>query len=476
MPFKRYFADKDTTITNAYKLNLINRATDANMGASDSLEMFSIFGQANTSSIEKSRILIEFPTAGIVEDRGLFKIPASGSVKFFLRLFNVKHPFSVPRDYTASVAVVSQSWDEGYGLDMESYTDYGWMASSQKGSGATWTYATSGTVWNSEGATFLTSSGYIFNVPFSSGLEDIELDVTNVVEDWINGAIPNYGFIVKLSGSFEEGTNTRSFYTKKFSARGTEFFFKRPTIEARWESAVKDDRNNFFASSSILSADDNKMNLYFYNKVNGKLKNIVNNIVPGVKFYSNLLLTNEITPSYSASSNPATGIYKVVVSLDTTASVIYDKWINTSSLSTVFSSSFDVNQRNNYDYNTNPNYILNITNLKTAYGTNENVRFNIYAREKDWQPTIYTTAYNIIENSILPDLYYKIFRLSDNYIVVDYSTGSLAYTKTSYDSNGNYFEFDMNILEKGYVYGIKLARYDGIELNELANTFKFRVE
>ena len=38
MAIKRYTADADTTITNAYKPNLRTRATDANMGESDILE------------------------------------------------------------------------------------------------------------------------------------------------------------------------------------------------------------------------------------------------------------------------------------------------------------------------------------------------------------------------------------------------------------------------------------------------------
>jgi len=46
MTIKRYVASKDSTITNAYKSNLTTRATDANMGESDSLEVFSIYGQA----------------------------------------------------------------------------------------------------------------------------------------------------------------------------------------------------------------------------------------------------------------------------------------------------------------------------------------------------------------------------------------------------------------------------------------------
>lgn len=475
MPFKKYVANKDTTITNAFKLDLINRATDANMGASDSLEMFSIYGQTDSTSIEKSRILVQFPISDIIADRNLSKIPVSGSVSFFLRMFNVKHPFSVPKDFTASVSVVSQSWDEGYGLDMESYSDKGWSAQ-MAGAGATWVYSVSGTLWSAQGGSFLTSSGYSFDVPFSSGIEDIEIDVTNVVEDWIAGTINNNGFMVKLSGSFEEGDNFRSFYTKKFSARGSEFFYKRPAIEARWEAVIKDDRNQFFASSSLLSAEDNTMNLYFYNKVGDTLKNIVGNILPSVKFYSDASLTNEVTSSYLVVTNPSSGVYKARAAINTTSSTLYDCWYNTSSLAQLFQGSFDVLRRENYDYDYSPEYIVNMNNLKTVYNQNEIGKFKIFVREKDWQPTIYTVAYNTIENSIIPDLYYKIFRLNDNYTIVDYSTGSLAYTKTSYDSNGNYFELDMKNIEKGYVYGIKLAKWNGLELKEFENVFKFKVE
>jgi hypothetical protein len=140
-----------------------------------------------------------------------------------------------------------------------------------------------------------------------------------------------------------------------------------------------------------------------------------------------------------------------------------------------FSSSFDVYQRENDTVSNLPEYVINITNMKPSYNQNEQARFNIFVRERDWQPTIYTVAYNNVENTSIPNLYYKIFRFNDNYTVVDYSTGSLAYTKTSYDSNGNYFELDMNILEKDYGYGIKLALWDGNELKEFKDVYKFRV-
>ena len=46
MAIKRYTANKDNTITNALESNLTSRGTGSNMGASDVLEVFSIYGQA----------------------------------------------------------------------------------------------------------------------------------------------------------------------------------------------------------------------------------------------------------------------------------------------------------------------------------------------------------------------------------------------------------------------------------------------
>ena len=475
MPIKKYIAEKDSTITDAYKENLITRATNANMGAADSLEMFSIYAQANSSSLERSRILVQFPISDISTDRSNSKIPSSGSVNFYLRLFNVEHPFSVPRDFTANISAISKSWDEGYGLDMENYIDLGWSSGS-KGSGCTWLYATSGSQWVNQGGDSFTGSRYNLPYSFETGLEDIELDITTVVEDWIAGTIPNYGFLVKLSGSFEDASQSRSFYTKKFSARGSEYFYRKPAIEARWASIIDDDRNNFFASSSAVSDTDNKMNIYFYNRVRGNLKNIVNNILPNVKFYANSDYTQEVTSSFKVVTNPSVGVYKAQVAIDTTASILYDRWNNTSSLSNYFSSSITVENESGYDYAGSDEYVINITNLKPKYLTNETARFKIYSRVKDWSPTVYTVAYNVVENTVLNNLYFKTFRLNDNYTIIDYSTGSIAYSKTSYDKDGNYFDLDMSLLEKDYGYGIKLALYQDGELKELAPVFKFRVE
>ena len=95
MPIKKYVSDADNTIVNAYQPNLTTRATGANMGASDIVETYSVYGRQGSGSQELSRIITKFPISTINTDRTNNKIPASGSVKFYLRLFeaqgNVQH-------------------------------------------------------------------------------------------------------------------------------------------------------------------------------------------------------------------------------------------------------------------------------------------------------------------------------------------------------------------------------------------------
>ena len=65
MALIRYTASADTTIVNAFQSDLTTRGTGSNMGASDILEVFSVYGRETTSSQEISRILIKFPVTDI---------------------------------------------------------------------------------------------------------------------------------------------------------------------------------------------------------------------------------------------------------------------------------------------------------------------------------------------------------------------------------------------------------------------------
>lgn len=246
MPITKYTASADTTIVNAYYPDSLTRAVYANLGSADSLEIFSIY--ISGSETQKARTLVQFPVSAISASRVSGSLPASGSVNFYLKLYNVQHPETLPNKYYIAIDPVSSSWDEGFGLDLENYSDKG--QSGSIGYGVNWKYRSSTDApytWASDGGDVI--NGYQKTFYFDTGLEDVEVDITNIIEAQISGAIPNNGLMVRLSGAYENGTNEETYYTKRFSARSSEYFYKVPALEARWKSVVNDDRGNFLLNT-----------------------------------------------------------------------------------------------------------------------------------------------------------------------------------------------------------------------------------
>lgn len=629
---RKYTASADTTIVNAFQPNLTFRGTGSNMGMADVMEVFSIYGRQTPSSSlaqgsqELSRMLVKFPTAGIEADRTSGALPASGSVRFYLRLYNAVTSRTVPRDYKLVIHPVSQSWQEGVGLDLEGYRDYtkgnsgaNWLdridknvpeitkyvfasatpadyaagagtnylvsydvknvynfwfknsggdtapsvtgteirvditglasttaiagafqttASAQSGfsaniigstvyvtasnSGSTTATAIVGTLnditittpqaggnaskWQTPGGSYLTGASYpFFEQTFETGLENMNVDITSLVEKWIAGTYPNYGVGIKLSSSSEayfSGTlgadsgsvlnnlvgATTSYYTKRMFARGSQYWFKRPRIEARWNSTFRDQRDDFYYSSSIAPAADNLNNIYLYNYIRGKLVNIPR-IGTGT-IYTSLYSGswNNTGPSgsklalYNGDDNltgswVSTGVYTCAVGINSSSiKQLFDVWHD--GTTEYFTGSISPMDQASQMTRKKPTYYINITNLRNQYRSDEDARFYLYVRNKNWSPTIYTVATNTAENTAIQSASYRVYRTIDGYPAIPYGTGSDSHTGLSYDVSGNYFNVNMDMLEPGYEYALKFAFYNN-ELSswgEQDDTFRFRVE
>lgn len=614
MSILRYTASLDNTITNAFEENLTTRGTGSNMGASDILEVFSIYGQATSSSAELSRVLIQFPLSQATSDRNAGLLPASGSVTWKLKLYNAPHYTTTPRSYDLKVSAVSASWEEGTGLDMEQYTDltndgigsnwinrtgdniaeitkfdftsatpseYGsgdpvskylklynrstlynvWFndgTNDTTGSSGNWievdissagnaadittafknalsgsngfdgnidgsdntiayitasagkatahatgssmtdpeitiiTSGSDGTAWATAGGDYHANSSSVQS--FDSGLENLEVDVSGIVEKWLTGSNSwnNYGFGIQLTNAYE--TAETSYYTKKFYGRGTEFFFKRPVLEAQFSDSKKDDRGNFFISSSLLPAADNLNALYFYNNFRGRLVDIAGDSsnLPVLKFYYSSGSVPKGDPrgfqdqtgsatTFLTASRVSTGIYKAQVAV--TSSIITDNYEylmdvwSFGGVEVLTGSVITPKTFRPETYEESTNFVLSMTNLKPEYGKNDLAKLRLYAREKNWSPNIYTVAKTKPENKLIISGSYKVIRMIDDLTVVDYGTGSVKHTELSYDQNGNYFEFNMDMLEPGYQYGFKFSIYDDYTQSYLEQPyiFKFRV-
>ena len=542
MAIRRFIASEDTTITNAFLEDLTTRATGANIGLADSLEVFSVYGQVSGTaaslypgatassgySPELSRILIKFPVTtdddsetSIQAKRNSGLIPPSGNVSFYLRVFNVAHHESLPVAAKLNILAVSSSWEEGYGVDLDTYTD-----KTYDRIGANWINRASGSVWGRPGGHYHTASAdsaIQHSFTLTNGDEDVEVDISELVEQWIAGTKSNYGLGIHMTSSFEAyfsssiGTHLpaasggilhnvkgakRSYYTKKFSARGSEYFFKRPCIEARWDSAEKDDRGNFYYSSSLATSQENLNTIYLYNYFRGRLRNIPGTTNPGaifVKIYSG----STTSPSGQPIALVADGVHvkssypttrPTVVSGGLVSTGIYTASFALTAAATPLTTLYDVWYSGSNIYHTgtikpkiisaspiapDSRYVSKITNLRKAYRKSEgDARFRLYTRSKNWNPTIYTKATTQVQVDIIESGSYEVYRVIDDLKVIPHGTGSTLHTQMSFDVSGSYFDLDMNLFESGYMYGLRLAYYNesvGSWVGQ-PETFKFRVE
>ena len=503
MGIKKYYATKDNTITNAFKANLSTRATGSNMGASDILEAFVIHGQTTASvsgtpsagnavNAEQSRIILEFPIPTISSDMTSGILPTlSGSLKFYLNMYNAPHGNTVPLNYNLDVYMLSQSWTEGRGLDMDNYGDLGY---------SNWESGSTSTRWQTKDLTAQPGGSHLSpgsteayptsSVFFESGLENIEHDVSEIVYSWLNGTT-NSGFLIKFPDSAVSGSET--LYTKMFFGRTSEFYNYRPTLEARWDSSRKDNRGSFFISSSLVSADNNMNTLYLYNNVRGQLQNIPNleNNTLDVRIYSGTtvplgvphkqaLATVTEAGLLKENGHVITGIYTASFASSSSYDNVYDVWSTGSAASKVefFTGSYSPERVQTSDLLFAEEYVTSITNLENSYLKGQKPKLRVFIRNKNWSPNIYTVASQKIVPEIIENAYYRIYRVIDNLSIVSFGTGSEnnQFSRLSYDVSGNYFDLNTSFLEPGYAYGIQFAYYLQGIYSEQPQIFKFKIK
>ena len=485
MGIVRYVASSDAEITNAYKADLITRASGSNMGAADTMGIFSIYGQSMSSSLEQARALVQFNTGSILLDRNNGSIPASGSVSFFLRMFNSAHPFTLPTDFTMKVAgVTGSSWTEGDGKDAEDYSDRG---------AVNWASSSNGSTWTTAGGDFYTAPP-LYTQYFDSGTEDLEIDITHLVESWMTGEKANYGVGVMLDSSYEDGSAQRSYYVKRFHARNSSYFFKRPVLEARWDSSIQDDKNDFYYSSSLAPAGENENKIAFYNVFRGKLTNVGGGA--GAKMFCAIYRDSGSTgaptgfpvQSPVTASNISRGIYQASITLQSQSlnpsEYLYDVWYGLPATAELgktgveyhTGSAFLPKDASALSYNPAEKYVTSCTSLKSEYSRAETARMRFFTRKENWSPTIYSKASEAISGETIRDSFWRLHRVVDGLTIINYGTGSSNETKLSYDKDGSYFDLDVGLLEGGYSYGITLLYSGSYGFTEQPEVFKFRVE
>ena len=238
------FPTQDTWISSGSSIIDGESFKDQNFGQDPILEIKKEF--FNLSFDYQTRALVQFDLTEISNslDKGdISRLTLDNNTtgsKFYLRLYEAEGNKELSTEYKLSAFPISQSWDEGRGKfgDKPKVTNgCSWENRSfpTNGTAVSWSNA-DGTPYVGTGVNIAIGS---FNASqsFSYQSPDVEMDVTSIVNGWLDGTINggnNYGFLVRFSGSQE--TDEQTFGQLKFFSSNTHTIYA-PKLEVRWDDS-----------------------------------------------------------------------------------------------------------------------------------------------------------------------------------------------------------------------------------------------
>ena len=217
------FPETDTTIYQA--------TGSSNTGLDEILEVTKTMSTAG-GNVKVSRVLIKFD---IKEISGSIVDGTITNPKFYLNMYDANSQ-NLTTSQELYAYPVSQSWVEGQGT----FSD-----SPLTAEGASWKFRdgiTNSTPWSGS-ATEVEGGGWYNEVYASQSFKyetsDMRMDVTPIINKWLDKTYTNEGFIIKRSGSFENlDTNTDEGSAERlgefrFFSRDTHTIYP-PKLEIEW--------------------------------------------------------------------------------------------------------------------------------------------------------------------------------------------------------------------------------------------------
>tara|TARA_Y100000034_G_scaffold135992_1_gene210153 strand:+ start:2462 stop:3589 length:1128 start_codon:yes stop_codon:yes gene_type:complete len=217
------FPDADTT--------LYQHTGSKNTGLDEIVEIRKDLNDAGENP-KVSRILMKFDIGEI--SQSIHRGTIGTDAKFYLNLYDA-HPANLSYSQSLYAYPISQSWSVGEGYDGDNPIN---------SEGASWRYKDGvnvATFWTGSitgsGGTWFTD--VYASQSFTYETRDMRMNVTPIINKWLNGTYLNEGFMIKRSGSVgntdsnaEEG-NTDRLGNFSFFSRETNTIYP-PKLEVEW--------------------------------------------------------------------------------------------------------------------------------------------------------------------------------------------------------------------------------------------------
>lgn len=528
--------DKDAYITD--KIINSSRSLGANTGQASSLDLFKLYNESyvsgSSSVVELSRILMHFDLSPIRNLTSSVCNIGASSFRCFLSLNDIYGGQPIKNPFTIAVNPLAKPFSEGSGRDIVQFMDIdatNWLTASVTGS------TSIPTLWEISGASKVgllgsTDVDYYGSGNLGSGViplsaafsftepgQNLFLDITTLVSGVLSSQIPDYGFRLAFTSSFE--TDAVTYFAKRFSSRHVRNTFNRPKIHIYYNESVADNSSDAFFSVNNTIGIYNQYFNSFRNFISGGIEITGSNsvILDLIASRSLSVWTSSFSQTHSASINHLTrswfyfsasftgsqtsinglflsGAYNAVVNLDPASSYLSSfmnaaDWqgngkLNEISLIPVWktigtrfflASGSAVTFKPagaSPEFVFDSPYIVTIPNLKNEFYKNEKVRFRV---------VVYTThtelkSYKVptqTASKVFLNMFWRLKHAYSNREIIPFET-TYGSTKLSSDGRGMFFDFWMEDLDPNQVYEFEfLIKEDGKDRFVTNQSFIFKV-
>lgn len=340
---------------------------------------------------------------------------------------------------------IPEYWDEGVGFDYEFITYENVNEDkSYDVRPSNWFNRTSVSGWTIEGI-YTTGATVIDTIHFDNGNENIDVDITDYVNDIILSGNTNYGLGIAFEDSYQllnpDFDQSVSFFTKY-----TQTFFE-PYVESVFDDRIEDNRENFIGERL------NNLYLYvtkgtnYYDLDNPPIVDILN---------SNKVSISGLTGIYTTKIRK--GVYKVIFGISGQLCdgkrFFYDRWKNLSvdgvSLSDVTQKFVPKPFTDGYTFGENPTetqkYIMQFSGIKQ----NEKI-----IRGELKKVVLTLKSIDQPKSQLFDEVYYRIFIKEGNTNVIVYD-----WTKTDITNENSFFLDTSYMIPREYYMEFKAKTYN----------------
>jgi len=492
-------SSKDTYITNKI-INNTFRATDANAGSAGTIDIFKLYSEntlaGETNPIELSRGLIKFDLS-LLRSLKQTKIDINdSSFKCFLNLHDVYGGQTTPANFKMIVFPLAKSFDEGTGRDIVNFADLdstnyitasvdsllnvtAWDEPGANASGslgdASIDVIVSGTLEGPNGSQTVSLSP---EQTFITGKEDLKVDITTIISGVLSNQIPDNGFCIAYSGSYEKDNKT--YFVKRFASRNSNNTRIRPKLIVNYNDKIEDYHQNmiFDVSGSLF------LNNYHFSQPANILSGSEATEITGDDCMHLILKSGSFTKTVSASQyktgdNYQTGIYSASFAISQFESLLREevKSAGSASFTEIWSSidetvgyytgSLVVNsaQRSAFD-NRLSRILISVVNQQDVYEKDDIPRIRVFAENRDREITYKKSPFEKT-SEIFVKMFYRVIDADSGDVVIPFDTDTENNaTAVSFDKNGMFFDFYMNSLSPGrsYYFDFKIKDKGSIKI------------